>query len=114
MCSSDLRTGALTPLVARGEYSTSGDIIGLPDGMLYWTVTGGDALVQVDPADGTTRRRGNIGISGIYGLGYAYGELLGFVSSGRVVVIDESSGDTEDNAPLSGSWWGATTNPVLW
>lgn len=110
----DTRTGALTPLVGRGSYSTSGDIIGLPDGMLYWTVTGGDELIQVDPADGTTRRRGNIGVSGIYGLGYADGELLGFVSSGRVVVIDEANGDTSENTAVAGSWWGATTNPVLW
>lgn len=110
----DTRTGALTPLVREGEFNTSGDIVGLPDGMLYWTVTGGDALVQVDPNTGTARRRGTIGVTGIYGLGYAYGELLGFTSGGRVLVMDETNGRPSDNETLSGTWWGATTNPVLW
>ncbi|MDP2311844.1 MAG: hypothetical protein Q8P41_02995 [Pseudomonadota bacterium] len=110
----DTRTGALTPLVPSGEYNTSGDIVGLPDGMLYWTVTGGDSLVQVDPNTGVTRRRGTIGVTGIYGLGYAYGELIGFTSGGRVIVMDESNGRPSTNDTLSGTWWGATTNPVLW
>lgn len=110
----DTRTGALTPLVDYGEYSTSGDIVGLPDGMLYWTVTGGDLLIQVDPSDGSTRRRGSTTVSGIYGLGYAYGEMIGFTSGGRALVIDETTGRVSDNASLSGTWWGATTNPVLW
>lgn len=110
----DTRTGRLTPLVGAGEYNTSGDIIGLPDGMLYWTVTGGDALVQVDPDSGETRRRGTIGVTGIYGLGYASGELLGFTSSGSVIVMAESNGRPSRESTLPGSWWGATTNPVLW
>ncbi len=110
----DTRTGALTPLVPAGEYDTSGDIIGLPDGMLYWSTTGGDVLIQVDPDTGTTRRRGSIGVSGVFGLGYAYGEFLGFTSSGRVIVMDEASGHTSENEALAGTWWGATTNPVLW
>jgi hypothetical protein len=110
----DTRTGALTPLVPTGEYSTSGDIVGLPDGMLYWTVTGGDVLIQVDPNSGDTRRRGSIGVSSVFGLGYAYGDLIGFTSGGRTLVIDDASGRVSDNAALSGTWWGATTNPVLW
>ncbi|MDP2308253.1 MAG: hypothetical protein Q8P18_19700 [Pseudomonadota bacterium] len=110
----DTRTGALTPLVREGEYNTSGDIVGLPDGMLYWTVTGGDSLVQVDPNTGTARRRGTIGVTSIFGLGYAYGELLGFTSAGRVLVMDASNGRPSENDALSGTWWGATTNPVLW
>lgn len=110
----DTRTGALTTLVRAGEYTTSGDIVGLPDGMLYWTVTGGDALVQVDPNTGDARRRGSIGVTGIFGLGYAYGDLLGFTSAGRVLVMDESNGRPSENDALAGTWWGATTNPVLW
>lgn len=110
----DTSTGRLTTLVPRGEYSTSGDIIGLPDGMLYWTVTGGDQLVQVDPDDGTTRRRGTIGVSGIFGLGYAYGALYGFTSGGELVTIEASNGRVTATASLPGRWWGATTNPVLW
>jgi hypothetical protein len=110
----DTRTGDLTRLVAPGEYYTSGDIIGLPDGMLYWTVSGGDDLIQVDPADGTTRRRGSVGVTGVYGLGYAYGDLFGFTSDGEVIVIDEATGRAGSSDTLPGRWWGATTNPVLW
>lgn len=110
----DTRTGRLTTLVPTGEYSTSGDIIGLPDGMLYWTVTGGDQLVQVDPDSGDTRRRGTIGVSAIYGLGYAYGELYGFTSAGEIVTIDPTTGRPGSTDTLAGRWWGATTNPVLW
>ncbi|MSP54177.1 MAG: hypothetical protein EXR69_00995 [Myxococcales bacterium] len=110
----DTSSGALTTLVPAGRYTTSGDIIGLPDGMLYWTVEGGDDLVQIDPASGGTVRVGNIGVSGLYGLGYADGKMLGFTSGGRVVTIDESTARSGTASSLSGSWWGATTNPVLW
>lgn len=110
----DTSSGALTTLVPAGRYTTSGDIIGLPDGMLYWTVEGGDDLVQVDPGSGTTVRVGSIGVSALYGLGYADGKMLGFTSGGRVVTIDETTARSSSASSLSGSWWGATTNPVLW
>jgi hypothetical protein len=82
--------------------------------MLYWTVTGGDDLIQVDPNSGETRRRGSVRVTGVFGLGYADGELLGFTSAGRVIVMDPASGRASDDTALSGRWWGATTNPVLW
>ncbi len=110
----DTSTGALTQLVPSGRYSTSGDIIGLPDGMLYWTVSGGDDLVRVDPGTGATTRVGSIGTSGLYGLGYADGVLMGFADSGRRIDIDASTARSSNSEPLPGSWWGATTNPVLW
>ena len=110
----DTSSGALTTLVPSGRYTTSGDIVGLPDGMLYWTVSGGDDLVQVDPGSGATVHVGNIGVSALYGLGYASGQMLGFTSGGRVVTIDETNAATSSPKTLSGSWWGATTNPVLW
>ncbi len=110
----DTTNGNLTTLVPSGRYTTSGDIIGLPDGMLYWTVQGGDDLVQVDPNTGATAKMGSIGVSSIYGLGYADGKMLGFTSGGKEMTIDSGTGRTSDPQSLSGSWWGATTNPVLW
>jgi hypothetical protein len=110
----DPGTGRATALVSRGQFTTSGDIIGLPDGMLYWTVEGADDLVQVDPNSGSTTRVGRINVSGIWGLGYANEELYGFTSGGARVIIDETSASATDNDRLSGSWYGATTNPVLW
>jgi hypothetical protein len=110
----DTRTGRLTTIVPTGEYQTSGDIIGLPDGFLYWTVTGGDDLVRVDPTTGDTRRQGSVGQYGIYGLGYANGELYGFASGNTMLVIDPATGRGSSDQTLRGSWWGAATNPVLW
>lgn len=110
----DTRTGRLTTIVPAGEYQTSGDIIGLPDGNLYWTVTGGDDLVRVDPTTGDTRRIGSVGQYGIYGLGYANGDLYGFASGNVMLVIDPATARGGADQTLRGSWWGAATNPVLW
>lgn len=98
------------------SYTSSGDIIGLPDGMLYWTVQGGasDNLVQVNPTNGQATLLGSIGTSGVYALGYADGALYGFTSGNKVIVIDSTNGRTTSTQNLSGTWWGATTNPVLW
>lgn len=97
-------------------YTSSGDIIGLPDGMLYWSVQGGssDDLVQVNPTNGQSTLLGSIGTSGVYALGYANGALYGFTSANKVIVIDSTTGRTTSTDKLTGSWWGATTNPVLW
>ena len=98
------------------SYTSSGDIIGLPDGMLYWTVQGGasDNIVQVNPSSGQATLLGSIGTSGVYALGYADGALYGFTSANKVIVIDSTNGRTTSTQNLSGTWWGATTNPVLW
>ncbi len=104
-------------LVPAGRYYTSGDIIGLPDGYLYWTVSGagsGDLLVRIDPVTGATVELGSTRIYGVYGLGYAFGALYGFTSGDEVVELSTSSGAAMGWDPAPGSWWGATTNPVLW
>lgn len=99
-----------------GSFTSSGDIVGLPDGFLYWSVQGSssDDLVRVDPRSGKATRLGAIGVSGVYSLGYAYGSLYGFTSGNKVVTIDATTGHTTHTDGLTGSWWGATTNPVLW
>ncbi len=104
-------------------YETSGDIVGLPDGQLYWTVRGeraengqwgSDIVVVIDPSSGTTNELGEADATRIYGLGYAEGELFGFSSSGLVVSIDPSTGNVLRQRSLPGRWFGATTNPVRW
>lgn len=98
-------------LVSSG-YTSSGDIIALPDGMLYWTVQGGDVLIRINPANGATTRIGNIGYSTVYGLGYANGTLFGF-NNGHYLIINQSTGAaTAGN--VAGDWYGATTNPSVW
>ena len=111
----DTSTGRTTR-IGRNDYTSSGDIVGLPDGYLYWSVQGGgsDDLVRIDPSTGTATRLGAIGSSGVYALGYAYGSLYGFTSGNEAIVIDATTGRTTSSSRLTGSWWGATTNPVLW
>lgn len=110
---------ATTPLVS-GQYNTSGDIVGLPDGYLYWTVRGpnngdNDELVRVDPETGSTQWIGIIGADGLFGVGYHNGQLFGFSRDGWIVAIDPATAATtvlDDEGVIS--WWGATTNPVRW
>jgi hypothetical protein len=113
----DTTTGALTPLFGSGRWSTSGDIIGLPDGKLYWTVYGdgsGDELIQIDPNTGNAVDIGSTGTESIWGLGYADGAMVGFTDGGKVVDIDPATAAASHYRTTAGSWWGATTNPVLW
>lgn len=115
----DPQTGrALEELVPEGQYETSGDIIGLPDGRLYWSVRGGrgmpDDMVRIDPATHDTVMLGSTGVEAIYGLGYATGILYGFLRDGQLVRINQTTAQATSAGPLEGRWYGATTNPVLW
>jgi hypothetical protein len=103
-------------LVPAGRFTTSGDIVALPDGLLYWAVRGsnGDQLVRIDPRSGETTVIGSVGVSGVYGLGYANGVLLGYTSNGRALEIDPQTAKVLSNKALAGAWWGAATNPVRW
>jgi hypothetical protein len=111
----DLVTDTWTTVVDGGDFTTSGDIIALPDGFLYWTVVGGDELVRIDPATGRTSSVGKLGVSQVWGLGYASGELYGFDSNGTIFVIDTTNGKaTTAKSTRAGGFYGATTNPVTW
>ena len=107
----------VTALVTEGDYMTSGDLVGLPDGYLYWTVetSSRDGLVRVDPLTGDTTYIGDVGYSEIFGLGYDEGELFGFNSWGETITISPSTAEaTELIADDEMAWYGATTNPVQW
>jgi len=106
-------------IVAAQDYETSGDIVGLPDGMLYWTVRNpneqaGDGVVRISPISGRIDWLGEASVQEIYGLGYSDDRLYGFSDEGMVVTIDPQSGDVLQSQVLEGRWWGATTNPVHW
>ena len=106
-----------TPLAVGGGYQTSGDLVGLPDGYLYWTVRGSsrDELVRVDPLSGQTTWIGSIGFSQIFGLGYDDGVLYGFNSYGETISIDPRTAAASSLVSDGDiSWYGATTNPVQW
>jgi ligand-binding sensor domain-containing protein len=113
------------------QYDTSGDLVGLPDGFIYWTVDGladgEDGLVRLDTenltaGEWTTQYLGAIPYRGLFGLGYANGLLYGFSTHGITVTV-EVPGPPPASGVLNTStiendedigWWGATTNPVAW
>lgn len=110
----------VSTVFAADGYETSGDVVGLPDGLIYWTVRGAleDKLAVVDPDDASTARVvGGLGVDRLYGLGYdkVEGALYGFSSDGEIVRIEPKTAATQvldEDAALK--WWGATTNPVVW
>lgn len=103
-------------LVPAGLYVTAGDVIGLPDGFLYWSVEGAtnDLLIRVDPSTGATLEVGDLGEAGVFGLGFAYGELFGFTRAGEVITIDPANAAILQRRTVTTAYWGAATNPVLW
>ena len=115
----DIDTCSLRSLIEESTYETSGDIVGLPDGYLYWSVRGGwdqdDQLVRVNPSTGEEAWIGHLGESRLYGMGYANEELFGFSGSGTIVGVDPETGHSQEVEQYEDfSWWGATTNPVVW
>jgi hypothetical protein len=113
----DVVTCSIDVLLANSYYETSGDIVGLPDGYLYWSVRGGDSdkLIKVNPNNGAEEWVGDIGENRLYGMGYSNDKLYGFSGSGVIVEIDPETGwSTFMKQANNLSWWGATTNPVLW
>ncbi|MBC7693763.1 MAG: cadherin-like domain-containing protein [Methylotenera sp.] len=114
----DIATGELTTLIEPGHYQTSGDVIALPDGNLYWSVFGNGGynhLIRVDPATKAMTDVGALAGGDIYGLGYANGHLYGFSGSGDVWTIDPATGHSVNAGHTPGAmWYGATTNPVRW
>lgn len=105
-----------TGLSVSGGYQTSGDLVGIPGERLFWTVTGssGDGLVEVNPNTGAASFVGTISIGNLWGVGYSDGLLYGFSSNGNAAVIDPDSASTLAVENISGTWWGATTNPIRW
>jgi hypothetical protein len=111
----DPNTCSRAVFVETGRYETSGDIVGLPDGNLYWTVIGGDALVRVDPITAQTEYIGEIGSTNLWGVGYFNNILYGFSSEGKIVHIDPDTAEIIHEENTSGQyWWGAASNPVHW
>ena len=108
----------LSTLLAPGMYQSSGDIIALPDGLLYLVAlsnTGsGDRLIKINPTTGASTVVGSLGHDGVYGLGFAYNVLYGFAWDGQVFQINPANATSSNSFNTSLNWAGATTNPVLW
>ena len=112
-------TGQTSEFVRPGVFETSGDVVGLPDRNLYWLVrsedeTSGDRLVVVNSTTAESRVVGSVGLTSLFGVGYSGGALYGFSESGEVIEIDPATAEVLSTAAIDYSWWGATTNPVVW
>jgi hypothetical protein len=113
----DLDKNQSYTIASTSGFSSSGDIVGLPDKKLYWSVktASGDKLVVVDAFAGTTRELGVIGHPGVLGLAYASRVLYGFSEGGKIFTIDQQTGSAVSVIKTDSTrWWGATTNPVKW
>ena len=111
-----IETQELTTLVSPNQYQTSGDIIALPDGYLYWSVNSGSGnqLLKINPSNGSITVIGTMSYAGVWGLGYANNLLYGFDNTGAIFEINPTTAHTtlQNNSGIN--WYGATTNPVLW
>jgi hypothetical protein len=115
----DPSSGAFTQISSIGDWLFAGDMVGLPDGLLYCAMsndsTGWEsALVVYDLASQTIIRTGTTGTGSMYGFAYAEGTLFGFNALGEILTIDPTSGRATRVADTNEVWWGATTNPVTW
>ena len=104
-------------LVPHGVFQSSGDILAVPDGALLWTVlnaSSGDLLVEVHPGSKAVRVLGETGVSNIWGLAWARGEVLGYTATGLRVTLDRQTGTGSQSVDLGSPWYGATTHPWYW
>jgi len=108
-CSSEL-------VIESSEYETSGDLVGSPEGLLYWTVKGdnGDELVRVDPTTGHVEWLRVLVAERLYGVGYDHGEVIGFSSFGKIISVPLDGEGSTVIASSELAWWGAATNPLEW
>ena len=102
-------------LIPSGRYQTSGDIVGHPNGNLYWTVQSGtgntDALVEISGSQ--THFLSTLSASFVWGLGMANDQIYGFSATGDVHQLF-TNGDSEQIQNSTQGWWGAATNPIWW
>jgi outer membrane protein assembly factor BamB len=114
----DTATGDLTRLAAIGTWSFAGDMVGLPDGLLYCAMSEGwgsaVSLVVYDMAAREIVDTGSTGTDSLYGVAYAEETLFGFSATGDVYTLDQSTGLGTWIAAAGSVWYGATTNPVAW
>jgi outer membrane protein assembly factor BamB len=113
-------SGALTSLGNIGGRRWAGDMVGLPDGLLYCLMSSDGQpasptnLVAYDVDGASVVDEGATGVGAMYGAGYALGQLFGFDEGGAIYTIDAATGDATAVAQTGIAFWGATTNPVRW
>ena len=114
----DPLTGAVSTWGTIPGWSFAGDMVGLPDGLLYCLmeeyIGATTALVVYDPVAGTSSNVGYTGYGAMYGIGFAHWTMVGFSDSGDILEIDWGNGAAAVVTSPGNAFWGATTNPLLW
>ncbi|MEL6346351.1 MAG: hypothetical protein AAFV53_24785 [Myxococcota bacterium] len=109
----DLDTGA-TLETLNDSFITSGDVVALPDGKLYWSVQGDfDDIVTYDIQSDQSGLFARGAGQQIFGIAYADETLYGFTGTGAVLTLNHTDGEAFPNN-MDGGWYGAATNPVRW
>jgi hypothetical protein len=108
---------ALT-FLANGTLLAGGDMVGLPDGLLYCAVKGPDddeaSLMIYDADDDTVVSAMPTGSTRLFGVGFGRGTLFGFTDGGDILSIDDVTGVATVVSSPGHAFWGAATNPVRW
>ncbi len=118
----DTTTGQANVTEVLTGYSFAGDMVGLPDGLLYMLMCVGTtppcatSLVVMDLLTGDVSEVGPTGQGDMYGVAYYNtNELIyGFNGSGQIFLVDPSTGLATLQSSGGPLWWGATTNPARW
>ena len=118
----DPNSGARSPLTSTGSWVLAGDVVGLPDGLLYALVSStGDetaptTLVTIDVDGVGLAEVGATGFGAMYGVSYHVpnDSIYGFTASGEIILIDPTTGAGTSVASTGIEFWGATTNPARW
>ncbi len=118
----DAVTGQATVLQTLTGYNFAGDMVGLPDGLLYMLMCVGTTppcattVVAMDLDDLSFWEVGPTGHGDMYGVAYHNGNglIYGFTGSGELLLIDPATGIGTSVSTGGPQWWGATTNPARW
>jgi len=109
-------TGTVTEYGTAPGWTFAGDMVGLPDGLLYMLMAAGQptdptSLVVFDPADGQATEVGPTGHGAMYGVGYAEDVIFGFNEGGQILEVDQQTGGATVLDTPGYAFWGAATNP---
>ncbi|GEM_PF-2177941 len=116
----DPTTGVVESTGALNNVVFAGDMVGLPDGLMYCLVaddtesSSPTSLAIWEPAQGTTLIVGATGQGAMFGVGYADQTLYGFNEGGDIFTIDGLSGAATLARSHGIPFWGAATNPARW
>ena len=116
----DLTTGAPTSMgTVPGGLVFAGDMVGLPDGLLYCLMaptanSAQTSLVIYNPSTGQVEDTFSTGQGTMFGVGYAQGTIYGFTEGGIIYSINPANGAATNVASAGQPFWGAATNPTRW